>query len=92
MTQNFDPHAIERPVCHCQERAALCALVDAFAEKMKAKLIEKMDENREWAWADHEWKPPDIIEWLAAHIEKGDPVDVANFAAFWWMRLAGRRR
>lgn len=53
--------------------------VDAFAEIMKAKLAKKRGDGRGG------WKGPDcsvdaLSAMLREHVEKGDPVDVANFA------------
>lgn len=52
--------------------------VDAFAEAMKAKLARKRDAGYGG------WRDQCSIEFLSAqlrkHVEKGDPVDVANFA------------
>lgn len=75
----------------CHERAALRAkggddphsddlAVDRFAAAMKAKLAQKRAEGR-GGWDD---KDACSGEWLSrllrGHVEKGDPVDVANFA------------
>ena len=40
-------------------------------------------------WDDPEWAIPEIKERLAASLLRGNPVDVANFAMFWWNK-AGR--
>ena len=32
--------------CNCREKAALIALVDAFADKMKSKLIEQLEDGK----------------------------------------------
>ena len=50
--------------------------VNAFAEKMKRKLSASFKKGR------HGWRTcePDLLrKMLKEHVEKGDPVDVANF-------------
>ena len=64
------------------ETAALEALVDAFAARMKAKLRRKAFDGHR-GWADPACVPA-IREALRRHADKGDPVDVANFAAMLW--------
>jgi hypothetical protein len=63
---------------------ALDALVDKFAAEMKRKLRRAAIEKGRSGWDDPAWHPGSIKSALLAHVEKGDPVDVANFAAFWW--------
>lgn len=65
---------------------ALEACVDAFAADMKAKLKRKALHDRKSGWDDPEWPIDNIIHQLREHIEKGDMVDVANFAMFAWNR------
>jgi len=65
---------------------ALDGLVDSFAEEMKKKLRAKFLEGKS-GWDDEEWSIDDIKRQATNHIDKGDPVDVANFAAFWWNKL-----
>lgn len=69
--------------------------VDRFAAAMKVKLAEKRAEGR-GGWDDPEqcstaW----LAELLRRHVEKGDPVDVGNFAMMLWNRggstTTGRR-
>lgn len=69
----------------CGEGKSLEMLVDAFAEAMKAKLRKKILEGYK-GWDDPKWTREKIVEALKAHLEKGDPVDIANFAAFIWNR------
>lgn len=72
-----------------KEGKALCALVDAFAEQMKEKLLQK--ESLGWTgWRQKDFKP-DFQRRLVDHamrafVEKDDLqlIDVANFAAFLW--------
>ena len=66
---------------------ALDALVDAFAKEMKLKLHRKAMEGK-FGWDDPNWSFEDLKSQLIKHADRGaDPVDVANFAAFWWNRL-----
>ena len=68
------------------ERRALVAAVDSFAEAMKAKLLKKMNAGRS-GWDDPSWTPAQIRQALIDHVQKCDPVDVANYALFLWTRL-----
>lgn len=68
------------------EQRALDELVDQFAAAMKAKLRRAGVEKGRSGWDDPKWTPEEIKAALLAHVDKGDPVDVANFAAFWWNR------
>jgi hypothetical protein len=69
----------------CAEVAALEALVDDFAKAMKHKLRAKMRHGKK-GWDDESWTKPQIMAALKQHAEKGDPVDIANIAAFLWNR------
>lgn len=66
--------------------------VDRFAIAMKAKLAQKRTEGRSG------WDNPDAcsVEWLSEllirHIEKGDPIDVGNFAMMIHQRGGSLRR
>lgn len=53
--------------------------VDKLAEAMKAKLREKSGQGR-GGWQD--CRSERLSAMLRDHVEKGDPVDVANFCAF----------
>ena len=56
------------------------AAVDRFAEAMKAKLSKKREDGR-GGWQDKDECPQEFLsDLLRGHVEKGDPVDVANFA------------
>lgn len=68
------------------EFEALDALVDQFAAAMKKKLRQAAVTNGKCGWDDVDWLHSDIRLAAYDHIAKGDPVDVANFAAFWWNR------
>ena len=54
--------------------------VDALAALMKAKLAKQRD--KVYGGWDTDCTRERLSELLRAHIEKGDPVDVANFCAF----------
>ena len=54
--------------------------VDALAALMKAKLAKQRDKG--YGGWDTDCTRERLSELLRAHIEKGDPVDVANFCAF----------
>ena len=58
------------------------AAVDAFAEAMRAKLAEARAKGR-GGWQDKTDCPQQrLSDMLRAHVEKGDPRDVANFCMF----------
>jgi hypothetical protein len=57
--------------------------VDTLAQAMKAKLAEKREQGY------HGWKTckhGDLVQLLINHVDKGDPIDVANFCAFLFAR------
>lgn len=68
------------------EMDALYALVDAFAAEMKSKLLASALVKGRAGWDDPRWPVAEIKQRLCDHVAKGDPVDVANFAAFLWNR------
>lgn len=55
--------------------------VDHFAAAMKDKLAQARAKGRS-GW--HECDPKDLSAMLRAHVDKGDPRDVANFCMFLW--------
>jgi hypothetical protein len=56
--------------------------VERFAAAMKAKLKQKREEGR-GGWQDKEAvSAHDLSNMLIAHVDRGDPVDVANFCMF----------
>lgn len=62
------------------------AAVDRFAAAMKAKLAEKRAEGR-GGWDDPEQcSTTYLATLLRSHVEKGDPLDVGNFAMMLWHR------
>ena len=54
--------------------------VDALASAMKAKLKFAREQRGRGGWED--CPKDDLWRMLHEHVEKGDPVDVANFCAF----------
>ena len=59
------------------------AAVDKLAQAMKDKLAEKREQGY------HGWetcKHGDLVQLLINHVDKGDPIDVANFCAFLFAR------
>jgi len=72
-----------------KEIKSLSKLVDLFAQAMKEKLIEKVEEDY-YGWEDEN----DVPEWylkegLLEHVKKGpigQEVDIANLAMFLWNR------
>lgn len=71
-----------------QENVRLFALVDEFAEHMKAKLAVKVCQGFA-GWDDPAWRD-EIVKNLVAHadgVDKADDgqfVDIANLAMFAW--------
>lgn len=65
------------------EQKALTTCVDDFAYQMKTKLISKANQGKS-GWDDERWSPEDIKQQLLEHLEKGDMIDMANFAMFAW--------
>lgn len=62
------------------------AAVARFASVMKAKLAKKRAEGRS-GWNDRDQCPAErLSSMLRAHVAKGDPVDVGNFAMMLWNR------
>lgn len=53
--------------------------VDVLAQAMKAKLAKKREQGYS-GWVDCDSKH--LSQLLREHVDKGDPVDVANFCAF----------
>lgn len=75
------PREPEIPADVARDADALDVLVTSFAATMRHKLRCKSIEG--WTgWAD--LSVQEIKARIIHHIDKGDPVDVANFAAFWW--------
>lgn len=59
-------------------------LVERFAKALADKLLQsqvKHGHTNAWARDDWQW---DCREQLLVHVEKGDPLDVAAYAAFCW--------
>jgi len=59
-------------------------LVDRFAQALKGKLLAAQIKNgRTNDWKEDDWKD-DCREQMRHHLDKGDPLDVAAYAAFHW--------
>ena len=57
--------------------------VDKLAKAMKDKLAKKREQGyRGWETCKH----GDLVQLLINHVDKGDPIDVANFCAFLFAR------
>lgn len=67
------------------ERASLRAMCEVFAIAMFDKLDAKLKGGRD-GWDSENWTPEEILEALKEHVDKGDPIDIANFAMFLWNR------
>ena len=74
--RHSQPAASAEPNAHTDDDA-----VDHFAAAMKEKLAQARAKGRH-GW--HECAPADLSAMLRAHVEKGDPRDVANFCMFLW--------
>lgn len=61
------------------------AAVDQFASMMKSKLARARERGK-GGWQDPAWPAEDISRQLREHVDKGDPVDVANYAMFLALR------
>lgn len=59
--------------------------VDKLAECMKEKLAQKRHEGR-GGWYTDECSQDILSDMLRQHVEKGDPIDVANFCMMLYMR------
>lgn len=68
-----------------QEIDKLCTLVDRFANEMKIKLVRKLKAGYR-GWDTPSWTVPQVRKALLEHLDKGDPTDIANFAAFMWYK------
>lgn len=73
-----------------EDKLALNRTIDAFAAELRTKLHRKVDEGM-GGWDAEDWPVPDIVSALLRHVAKGDPIDVAAFAVFWWNRWVERR-
>ena len=69
--------------------------VDAFAAAMKIKLAAARERGRSgWDNTDEDGEGCSVDflrRLLREHVDKGDPIDVANIAMFLWHRRAGTK-
>ena len=54
--------------------------VDSFAAKMRQKMAESRAKGRDGWYDKSQCSAETLSEMLRDHVEKGDPVDVANFS------------
>lgn len=68
----------------CEPTCSTDILIDRFAAALKEKL-RAAEKKYGWndGWQSANWRA-DCIEQLRAHVEKGDPRDVAAYCAFAW--------
>lgn len=62
------------------------AAVDAFAAEMKRKLAHAREQGRGGWNRPSECSQFRLSQYLRNCVDKGDPIDVANFACFLWSR------
>lgn len=79
--QASDSTGVQEDDVYAEDKA-----VDSFAKHMKYKLDKARKRGRS-GWQDRAWTPEQISQALHEHVEKGDPVDVANYCMF----LAARK-
>jgi len=72
------PMQIERRIIEEENRRIDEEAVDRFAAAMKEKLAKKRRDGR-GGWYLKSCLSTDLSTMLRDHIDKGDPVDVANF-------------
>jgi len=68
-----------------QELDKLVPVFDEFTRAMQMKLSLKVFQGST-GWDDPAWTIEMATKALNAHVEKGDLVDVANFAMFIWFK------
>lgn len=66
------------------EKFALALCTEAFALEMRAELFDKVDEGYSGWAGQSDSLPGELMEKLKVHVDKGDMVDVANFAMMIW--------
>lgn len=74
-------HKISEPADASADQHPDDAAVDALAEAMKAKLAKQRARGY-GGWKTPECTQQRLSDMLRGHVDKGDPVDVANFCAF----------
>lgn len=74
-------HKISEPADASADQHPDDAAVDALAEAMKAKLAKQRARGY-GGWDTPECTQQRLSDMLRGHVDKGDPVDVANFCAF----------
>lgn len=80
--------ALQSPVSQKEAAHSDDLAVDRFAAAMKAKLAKKREEGR-GGWDGPTCSAEILSQMLRKHVEKGDPVDVANLAMMLQQRGEG---
>lgn len=70
-------------VHNADELEVLQMLHEDFAGHIWAKIKKKHNEGVT-GWDNENWTIEQIKEMLRKHIDKGDPIDIAIIAMFWW--------
>jgi len=70
----------------CKERLMDTALCSTFSQIMEEKLCFKRAQGRGGWWDENQCSIEYLRKLLREHIDKGDMVDVANFAAMIYAR------
>lgn len=88
MSENQPTYAPERTPPRDDTQHPDDAAVDRFAAAMKAKLADARAKGR-GGWDGPECNADTLSRMLRAHVDKGDPRDVANFCMFLHQRGEG---
>lgn len=64
----------------------LTKMYGEFAKAVHKKMMNGFFKKGRTGWDDPNWTEEEIIECMKEHIEKGDPLDMAIYAAFLWHR------
>lgn len=67
------------------ESQVLRAATEEFQKRMADRLIQQQYKGRR-GWDDPEWEHEHILERLYDMLEKGNPIDIANFCMFLHIR------
>lgn len=58
-------------------------LVEEFSASILMKLSKKLIDGKS-GWDDPAWTIGEVKDSLLSQVTKGDPIDCAAYAAFWW--------
>jgi hypothetical protein len=67
------------------------ATLAQFGEVMGDKLNQWLSAKRYSGWDSPRWTVEQIKDEVLCHVSKGNPIEVANLAAFWWNKQTGGR-